>query len=253
MLRWSSSSPSSSYSSSSLSFSNDSSNNDQGLQANFSPLQNNHDRDDDEGLQAGHPARSPLCLCHQPPIQCRLKVSDHRRHSYRYHIATYHYVIIYIWHIPSSPEADTLCEPVPSMAPVQSIRTQGDQHNHMHRRQGTTYQDLMLGQKATKIKTFDQLPNWAPCQIPAPPPDGPVIHDRGGNRGKVRLTIRVMNILLWDWRCNEHDLCFIGFPLSRLCQSSPKKARIFFWKSTTMSTPNREVLPSQSIDSDSRT
>ena len=38
-----------------------------------------------------------------------------------------------------------------------------------------------------------------------------------------------MNILLWDWRCNEHDLCFIGFPLSRLCQSSPKKASIFFW------------------------
>ena len=70
-----------------------------------------------------------------------------------------HIIMSLYKYIPSSPEADTLCEPVPSMAPVQSIRTQGDQHNHMHRRQGTTYQDLMLGQKATKIKTFDQLPN----------------------------------------------------------------------------------------------
>ena len=54
-----------------------------------------------------------------------------------------HIIMSLYKYIPSSPEADTLCEPVPSMAPVQSIRTQGDQHNHMHRRQGTTYQDLM--------------------------------------------------------------------------------------------------------------
>ena len=46
----------------------------------------------------------------------------------------------------SSTEADMLCELVPSMAPpVPSIPTQGD--NYMHIRQGTTYQDLMLGKE----------------------------------------------------------------------------------------------------------